>query len=152
MTSIKTRNYNMQQYQLKQSSALNRFTIALYCLAIVAIGIFLHGMILLSGALIVLAALLLFRDQYRYRLLKSNDPSLVTLHDSTARVELNHLGDRLQFEQFRLFSNRWFLILQMKNEQANKNVMLVPDRFNSLNEYLQFRYAIVNMCRNQHVA
>jgi len=142
----------MQQYQLKQSSALNLFTIVLYCLAIVAIGIFLQSMILLSGALIVLATLLLFRDQYRYRLLKAKDPTLVTLHDSTAMVELNHLGDQLQFEQFRIFSNRWFLILQMKNEQANKNIMLVSDRFSSLNEYLQFRYAIVNMCRNQHAS
>jgi hypothetical protein len=142
----------MQQYQLKQSSALNRFTIALYCLAIMAIGIFLHGMILLSGALIVLASLLLFRDQCRYRLLKSRDPTLVTLHDSTDMVELNQLGDRLQFEHFRLFSNRWFLILQMKNQQVNKNVMLVSDRFNTINEYLRFRYSIINMCRNQHAA
>jgi len=142
----------MQQYQLRQSSTLNLFTIALYCLAIVAISIYLNGMVLLSGSLIMLAVLLLFRDQCRYRLLKTQDPTLVTLGDSTARVELNRQGDRLQFGQFRLFANRWFLILQIRNGQVSKNVMLVSDRFNTINEYLRFRYAIINMCKNQHAA
>lgn len=138
----------MQQYYLKQSSDLNLFTIIIYCLVLVLIGVFLHGMILLSAALMLLTVLLLYRDQCRYKLLKSRDPTIVTLRDSTNRVELDHL----QFERYRVFCNRWFLILQMKNQQTSKNLMLVSDRFNTINEYLRFRYQIINMSRNQHVA
>lgn len=140
----------MQQYQIKQSPALNRFTIVLYCLAAIALSAFLNEMILISGSLTLLAVLLLFRDQSRYRLLKSLDPMIITLRDNTVRVELNHLGDHLQFDQFRLFTNRWFLILQMKNEQVSKNIILLSDRFITFNQYLRFRYQIINMSRNQY--
>lgn len=140
----------MQQYQIKQSPALNRFTIVLYCLAVIALSAFLNEMILISGSLTLLAVLLLFRDQSRYRLLKSLDPMIITLRDNTVRVELSHLGDHLQFDQFRLFTNRWFLILQMKNEQVSKNIILLSDRFITFNQYLRFRYQIINMSRNQY--
>jgi len=140
----------MQQYQIKQSPALNRFTIVLYCLAVIALSAFMNEMILISGSLTLLAALLLFRDQSRYRLLKSLDPMIITLRDNTARVELNHLGDHFQFDRFRLFTNRWFLILQMRNEGVSKNIILLSDRFITLNQYRRFRYQIINMSRNQY--
>ncbi len=140
----------MQQYQIKQSSILNQFTIVLYCLTIFAFSALLNEMILISGLLILLATLLLFRDQSRYRLLKSLDPTIVTLHDNSAGVELDHLGDHFQFDQIRIFTNRWFLILQMKNKQVSKNIILFSDRFITLNHYLRFRYQIINMSRNQH--
>lgn len=142
----------MQQYQLKQSPALNLFTIILYCLVVITVIAFLHHMILLSGSLTLLVALLLFREQSRYRRLKSLDPTIITLRDSTARIELNLYDDHLQFDNFRLFSNRWFLILQMRNEQVSKNIILLSDRFITLNQYLSFRYQIINMSRNQHAA
>jgi hypothetical protein len=141
----------MQQYQIRQSSTINQFRITVYCLVFLAIGIFLHGLVL-TGSLTLLTALLLFRDQTRYNYIKSQDPTIVTLRDDSTRVELNHRGDHLRFEQFRLFSNRWFLILQLKNEQASKNIMLVSDRFKTINEYLQFRYQIINMSNKQHAA
>ena len=142
----------MQKYQLKQSPALNLFTIFLYCLVVITVIAFLHHMILLSGSLTLLVALLLFREQSRYRLLKSLDPTIITLRDSTARIELNLHDDHLQFDNFRLFSNRWFLVLQMRNEQISKNIILLSDRFITLNQYLSFRYQIINMSKNQHAA
>ena len=140
----------MQQYQLKQSSTLNLLTLALYCLGLVAIALFLHEMIFLALSLTGLTALLLIQDQSRYRRLKAKDPTVLTLAHSTASIGLNHQGEHLKFEQFRLFSNRWFLILQMSNERVSRNVMLVPDRFDSIDEYLRFRYQIGNMSRLQY--
>ena len=140
----------MQQYQIKQSSILNQFSIVLYCLAIIAFSALLDEMILISGLLILLATLLLIREQCRYRLLKSLDPTIVTLHDDSAGVELDYLGDHFQFDQIRIFTNRWFIILQMKNKQVSKNIILFYDRFVTLNHFLRFRYQIINMSRNQH--
>lgn len=140
----------MQQYQLKQSPTLNLLTIALYGLVLVAIFVFLHEKIFISVSLTGLTMLLLIRDQSRYRRLKAKDPTLLTLAHSTASIGLDHQGDHFKFEQFRLFSNRWFLILQMSNERVSRNVMLVPDRFDSIDEYLRFRYQIGNMSRLQH--
>lgn len=138
----------MQQYQLKQSSSLKFFSLILYCLVLLVIGTFFHQIDLLSALLGVLTALLLFREQCRYQLLKSQDPTIVTLSDSTPRLGVN----QFQFEDFKVFSNRWFLILQMKNEQTSKNMMLVADRFKTIEEYLGFRYQLINLCRKQHVA
>ena len=142
----------MQQYQLKQSSILNLLSIALYGLVLIAIIVFLREKIFISVLLAGLTTLLLIRDQSRYRRLKAEDPTLLTLAHSTASIGLDHQGDHLKFEQFRLFSNRWFLILQMSNERVRRNVMLVPDRFNSIDEYLRCRYQIGNMSRLQHAS
>ena len=140
----------MQQYQLKASPTMNLLTLALYCLVLVAIALFLREMIFLALSLTGLTTLLLIRDQFRYRRLKAKGPTLLTLAPSTASIGLDHQGDHLKFEQFRLFSNRWFLILQMSNERVSRNVMLVPDRFDSIDEYLRFRYQIGNMSRLQY--
>ena len=141
----------MQQYQLKQSSTLNLLTIGLYCLVLVSINIFLHETFYLAASLTVLTLLLLIRDQSRYQRLRLQDPTIVSLNNSTARVDLSHQGEHLQFERFRVFSNRWFLILQMRNQHASQSLMLVSDRFNSFNEYLSFRYLVGKMSRIQHV-
>ena len=138
----------MLQSQIKQSSSLHCLSIILYCVVPVSIAVFLHRMVLLACTLGGLTVLLLYRDHCRYKLLKSEDPTIVTLSGTTGRVELN----RLQFEQFRIFSNRWFVILQMQNEQTTKNMMFVADRFRTINEYLGFRHQIINMCSNQHAA
>lgn len=138
----------MHQYQIKQSSSLHCVSIILYCVVLVSIAVFLHRLVLLTCTLGGLTVLMLYRDHYRYKILKSKDPTIVSLSGATARVALN----QLQFEQFRIFSNRWFVILQMQNEQTTKNMMLVADRFKTINEYLGFRHQIINMCRNRHAA
>ena len=141
----------MQQYRLKQSSTLNLLTTGLYCLVLVTINIFLHEMIFLAASLTVLTLLLLIRAQSRYQRLRLQDPTIVSLSSSEARIDLSYQGEHLQYERFRVFSNRWFLILQMRNQQTSQNLMLVSDRFNSFNEYLNFRYLAGKMSRIQHV-
>ena len=141
----------MQQYQLKQSSTLNLLTIGLYCLVLVTINVFLHETILLAASLTVLTLLLLIHAQSRYKRLSLQGPTILSLSNSVARVDLSHQGEHLRFEQFRVFSNRWFLILQVRNQHASQNLMLVSDRFNSFNEYLNFRYLVGKMSRIQHV-
>ena len=141
----------MQQYQLKQSSILNLLTIGLYCLVLVSINIFLHETFYLAASLTVLTLLLLIRAQFRYQRLRIQDPTILSLSNSTARVDLSYQGEHLRFERFRVFSNRWFLILQMRNQHTSQNLMLVPDRFASFNEYLNFRYLAGKMSRIQHV-
>jgi hypothetical protein len=93
----------MQQYRLKQSSTLNLLTTGLYCLVLVTINIFLHETIFLAASLTVLTLLLLIRDQSRYQHLRLQDPTIVSLSNSTARVELSHQGEHLRFERFRVF-------------------------------------------------
>jgi hypothetical protein len=141
----------MQQYRLKQSSTLNLLTTGLYCLVLVTINIFLHETIFLAASLTLLTLLLLIRAQSRYQRLRLQDPTIVSLSSSTARVDLSYQGEHFRYEQFRVFSNRWFLILQMRNQHTSQNLMLVSDRFNSFNEYLNFRYLVGKMSRIQHV-
>ena len=141
----------MLQYQLIQSSTLNRYSLVLYGLLVVTVGLFSHGVTIISTLLLALSVLLLVKDQSRYRLLKSQDPTMVILSNTKSRIVLKEQGNLYQFDRFRLFSTRWFLILQLKNKNESKNIMLVPDRFRTINEYLQFRYQMINMNKVQHV-
>jgi hypothetical protein len=141
----------MQQYRLKQSSTLSLLTTGLYCLVLVTINIFLHETIFLAASLTLLTLLLLIRAQSRYQRLRLQDPTIVSLSSSTARVDLSYQGEHFRYKRFRVFSNRWFLILQMRNQHTSQNLMLVSDRFNSFNEYLNFRYLAGKMSRIQHV-
>ena len=60
-------------------------------------------------------------------------------------------GISKNFEQFKLYSNRWFLILQLRQKGRSENIMLLSDRFHSMTEYLLFRYQIKKMNQNSNV-
>jgi len=87
-------------------------------------------------------------DLARHKAAVRDDPVTLKLHHKSDRVEVNQANRNQQYAQYKLFTNRWFLILQLKNDRSHKNLLLIPQRFQSMREYLQFRYAIINMSRN----
>ena len=95
--------------------------------------------------LIALLVLSFAKDRSRYLALQARDPAGLTLNDKTGRIELYQQGSRRQFTRFRLFANRWFLILQLSNDDTSENLLLTPQGFSSIAEFLRFRYQIMNM-------
>ncbi len=132
------------QHQFRQPAVIFALTLLLYCLAIVAVTVYIDSFWLML-ALVTLLVLWLATDRSLYRALQAQDPAGITLNDKTGGIELYQQGRQLHFTQFRLFANRWFLILQLKNDEVSKNLLLAPRGFSSIAEFLRFRYAIVNM-------
>jgi hypothetical protein len=137
-----------KQYPVYQSRLARSFLLAIYGVSILAVVIFIS-----SAWLKILLSLLLFLllvvDLQR---LNNNRAETLILNDQTGRIDFAQAQQNEGYEQYKLFSNRWFLILQLKNAHSSKNLLLLADRFRSINEYLQFRYQIINMSRNQNVA
>ena len=132
------------QYQFRQSTVIFAFTLWLYCLAMLAVTLYIDSLWLMLG-LIALLVLSFAKDRSRYLALQARDPAGLTLNDKTGRIELYQQGSRRQFTRFRLFANRWFLILQLSNDDTSENLLLTPQGFSSIAEFLQFRYQIINM-------
>jgi hypothetical protein len=132
------------QYQFRQSAVIFNFTVVLYWLAIGAVTLYIDSLWLMLGlnALLVLSFAM---DRSRYLDLRAQDPAGLTLNDKTGGIELYQQGSRRQFTRFRVFANRWFVILQLRNDDSSKNLLLTPQGFSSIAEYLRFRYQIINM-------
>ncbi|MCZ6469860.1 MAG: hypothetical protein O6649_00720 [Gammaproteobacteria bacterium] len=135
------------QHQFRQPAVIFALTLLLYSLAIVAVTVYIDSLWLML-ALVTLLVLWLATDLTRYRALQARDPAGLMLNDETGGIELYQQGRQRQFTQFRLFANRWFLILQLKNDEVSNNLLLTPQGFSSIAEFLRFRFAIVNMNKN----
>jgi hypothetical protein len=134
-------------FQIRQSPVLNNFTLLIYGITFLAVIVFI-GSLWLMSLLSLLTILLLLAEMRRYNSSVDGDPMTLTLRDKTGGIEIIERHGNEQYGQFQLFINRWFLILQLNNANNHKNLLLLPDRFRSMNEYLQFRYQIINMNRN----
>jgi hypothetical protein len=134
-------------YRIRESSAANSFTLLMYGLTFLAILVFV-GILWLKILLSLLLILFLVTDLQRYKAAVRDDSMVLTLHDKSGKIDMHQTEGDTQYSLFRLFANRWFLVLQLKNEKGRKDLLIVPDRFRSMREYLQFRYAIIQMSRN----
>ena len=134
-------------YQIRESEEINTLTLLLYGLALFAVVVYVSSPWLMT-LLSLLLILLLINDLARHKAAVRDDPVALTLHHKSGRIEVKQANRNQQYAQFKLFTNRWFLILQLKNDSSHKNLLLSPQRFRSMREYLQFRYAIINMSRN----
>ena len=132
------------QYQFRQSAVIFAFTVVLYCLAIAAVTLYIDSLWLMLG-LIALLVLSFAMDRSRYLDLRAQDPAGLTLNDKTGGIELYQQGSRRQFTRFRVFANRWFVILQLRNDDSSENLLMTPQGFSSIAEFLRFRYQIINM-------
>ena len=134
------------QYQFRQPAVIFAFTGILYCLAIIAVLVYIDSLWVKLG-LITLLVLLFARDRTRHLALQAQDSAGLTLNDKTGRIELYQQGKRRQFTRFRLFANRWFLILQLSDDESSENLLLTPQGFSSITEFLRARYQLMNMSK-----
>ena len=98
--------------------------------------------------LILLALLQLYLDFSRY---KSSINTALTINIKTKEIQIENDGDSNNFDQFRLYSNCWFLILLLRKKGSSQSLLLLSQRFHSMSEYLLFRYQIKKMNQNINV-
>jgi hypothetical protein len=125
---------------------LFRFLLSSYLIVLLLIITYFSGWF--QFALILLVFLQLYVDFAQYR---SSISTALILNITTGNVQIEIEGVTKTFEHFKLYSNRWFLILQLRQKGNSENFMLLSDRFRSMTEYLLFRHKIKKMNQNLNV-
>ncbi|MCP3687481.1 MAG: DUF2244 domain-containing protein [Gammaproteobacteria bacterium] len=136
----------MNQYQLRPSASLLLATIALYVLF--ALGLLVFFEFDWITALFLLLALLLsytaFSDHFEAQ--KVHETLVLTPLSGT--VEHSIAGESRQFETFRVYTNRWSVLLKLVNHGYRRHLIFLPDRFYSKPDYLDFRYRLMHLERD----
>jgi len=137
---------DVNHFSLKQSFKLINFLLCFYLIVLLLIFIYFKSWI--QWGLISLVLLQSYSNIGRYRL--ATKIALV-LNLKTNKIQIEKGSNSQVFDYFRLYSNRWFLILQLRQNNRYENLMLLSDRFNSMPEYLLFRHQIKKMNQNLNV-
>jgi hypothetical protein len=136
----------INHFSLNQSSKLFGFLLTFYLIVLLLIITYFSSWVQLG--LILLTFLQLYADFDQY---KSLTNTALTLNMRTNEIQIEIEGISKTFEHFKLYSNRWFLILQLRQKDNSVNLMLLSDRFDSMTEYLLFRHQINKMNQNSNV-
>ena len=137
---------DVHHFSLKQSFKLFSFLLYFNLITLLLIVIYFNNWI--QWGLISLVLLQLYSDFGRYKLVTQ---MALVLNLKTNEIQIEKGVNSQFFDYFRLYSNRWFLILQLRQNNRSENLMLLSDRFNSISEYLLFRHQIKKMNRNLNV-
>jgi hypothetical protein len=137
---------DVHHFSLKQSFKLFSFLVYFNLITLLLIVIYFNSWI--QWGLISLVLLQLYSDFGRYKLVTQ---MALVLNLKTNEIQIEKGVNSQFFDYFRLYSNRWFLILQLRQNNRSENLMLLSDRFNSMSEYLLFRHQIKKMNRNLNV-
>jgi hypothetical protein len=137
---------DVHHFSLKQSFKLFSFLLYFNLITLLLIVIYFNNWI--QWGLISLVLLQLYSDFGRYKLVTQ---MALVLNLKTNEIQIEKGVNSQFFDYFRLYSNRWFLILQLRQNNRSENLMLLSDRFNSMSEYLLFRHQIKKMNRNLNV-
>ncbi len=133
----------MNQYQLKPSLALLIVTIALYILFAFGLLVFIEFDWI--ATLLLLLALLLSYDAFADHYKAKRVSETLALIPLTGTVEHKIAGERHQFETFKVYTNRWSVILKLTSHGYRQNIIFLPDRFYSKHDYLDFRYRLIHL-------
>jgi hypothetical protein len=137
---------DVHHFSLKQSFKLFSFLLYFNLITLLLIVIYFNSWI--QWGLISLVLLQLYSDLGRYKLVTQ---MALVLNLKTNEIQIEKGVNSQFFDYFRLYSNRWFLILHLRQNNRSENLMLLSDRFNSMSEYLLFRHQIKKMNRNLNV-
>ena len=59
-----------------------------------------------------------------------------------ASIELQQGGQPYFYYKNKVYQTRWFAILKLINKQKSRTLLLIPDRFNSIQSYRSLRYRL----------
>ena len=141
----------MKQYQLNPSPSLLIFTIALYLLA--CLGLLLYfNLTALSVLTVVLILLLLYSEIRKFIEIRKRNPVLISLRLSTGEIEWVAKDNSQLFTRYSVYNSRWGMVLKLKSRWARNNLILLTDRFQHKNEYLDLRYQLIHLKQVMNVS
>ncbi|MDH3634817.1 MAG: hypothetical protein OES20_08940 [Gammaproteobacteria bacterium] len=127
-----------EYYEIKPSKSQLALLLVVHGLVAVAIIFFQQpGLLKLSAlALVLLLAVHGSRSLVRQEIIK------LRFDSRGASIELEQGGQPYFYRKNKVYQTRWFAILKLINEQKSRTLILIPDRFNSIQSYRSLRYRL----------
>jgi len=134
----------MKQYSLYPSPTLLSITMALYLLACLGLLVYFNTSVL-TVLTILLILLLVVTEIKKFISTRKQKPELISLFLSTNEIEWAPDGDSQLFTEYSVYTSRWGMVLKLRRRWARYNLILLADRFQDKNEYLDFRYQLIHL-------
>jgi len=140
----------MKQYHIKPSLTLLNTILVLY-------GLFVTGLVLhfewtwSTSLLLVLALLLLLFEIQLYYEGTGKKTEFLSIDLTNMQIKHEISGINRKYEGFSVYTNRWWLALKLGQRFQGKYILLLADCFQSKNEYLDFRYQLIQLKKEIHV-
>ena len=131
----------IETFQVNTSASQSVFLVSSYALTLLVALIYIDSVLslwLLSGLVFLLAMV----ELRHWRKQQSVTLSLNPARDS---IELEQAGKAQIYEKYKVYTCRWFAILQLLDYRKNRSLLLNSDRFISTGAYQDFRFVIQQM-------
>lgn len=127
-----------EYYEIKPSKSQLVLLLVVHGLAAVVIIFYQQpGLLKLSAlALVLLLAVHESRSLIRQEIIK------LCFDSRDASIELQQGGQPYFYCKNKVYQTRWFAILKLINKQKSRTLILIPDRFNSIQSYRSLRYRL----------
>jgi len=133
-------------FRIKPSRSQPVFLVCLYGLTLVIAFIYIDSRLslpILLG-LIFLFAIIEIRNWRRQQSFQ------LELNPEADSIEFEQAGKAQIYNKYKVYTSRWFAILQLFDIQENRNLLLNSDRFTSVQAYQDFRFLIQKMDRESN--
>ncbi len=130
-----------QHFDIYPSVVQLRLTLTGYTLIALGIIAYVEPLSMMLGGLLVIG-LLALREVAR---LLQNDEVCLTVNPHDDSFELKQDGQPYFFNKYKVYAARWFAILRLIDKRNSRTLILIPDRFNSIQSYRRLRYALQTM-------
>lgn len=133
-----------QHFEIHASPAWLGLTLAGHVLLALAIIAYVEPMAMMLGGLLAVG-LLAGRE---YRSLSRQRTISLTVNPHNATIGLQQGGQTYFFGKYKVYATRWFAILKLIDEHNYRALILIPDRFDSIQSYRRLRFALQTMDRS----
>lgn len=133
----------IETFQIKPSTSQSVFLVSIYAVTLLVALIYIDSLLSLSllSGLVLLLAIVELRNWLKRQALT------LTLNPGRDSIELEQAGKAQIYEKYKVYTCRWFAILQLIDNHKNRNLLLNSDRFISTGAYQDFRFVIQQMQR-----
>ena len=130
-----------EYYEVRPSKTQLIVLLAVYLCAAIAVYFYLNPAFLKWAALAALAVATAIES----RRLIQQDIIFLRIHLKRASIEVQQCGQPYFYCKYKVHQTRWFAILKLIDQQANRTLILNSDCFASIEKYRRLRFDLCSL-------
>lgn len=133
----------IETFQIKTSTSQAVFLVSIYALTLAVGLIYIDSVLSLS----LLSGLVLLLAMVEIRNWLQQQTVTLSLNPGRDSIGLEQAGEAQIYDKYKVYTCRWFAILQLVDNRKHRSLLLNSDRFISTGAYQDFRFVIQQMLR-----
>lgn len=133
----------IETFQIKTSTSQAVFLVSIYALTLAVGLIYIDSVLSLS----LLSGLVLLLAMVEIRNWLQQQTVTLSLNPGRDSIGLEQAGKAQIYDKYKVYTCRWFAILQLVDNRKHRSLLLNSDRFISTGAYQDFRFVIQHMQR-----